>query len=46
MHAGNLFRPERGEFRDMNSQRRDRALRKERDLERERFACRFPISGE
>ena len=46
MHAGNLFRPEHGEFRDMNSQRKERALHKERDLERMRFACSSPIEGE
>ena len=46
MHAGNLFRLKHGEFREMNSQRKDRALHKERDLERVRFARRSPIERE
>ena len=45
MHAGSLFRLERGEFRALNSQRKDRVLHREGDLERVRFARSFSIGG-
>ena len=45
MHAGNLFRLKHGKFREMSSQRKEKTLHREGDLERVRFARSFSIGG-
>ena len=45
MHAGNLLGLKHAEFREMNSQRKEKILHREGDLGRVRFARSSSIGG-